>query len=108
MNWSWSRGSPNMEVGQWLRKLGLEQYEPAFRDNRIDADVLRKLTSEDLKDLGVTLVGDRRKLLDAIAQLREQAGAALSSTPTTPTQESGPRPRTSGAEKRQVTVLFCD
>jgi class 3 adenylate cyclase/tetratricopeptide (TPR) repeat protein len=97
-----------MEVGQWLRKLGLEQYEPAFRENRIDADVLGKLTSEDLKDLGVILVGDRRKLLDAIAQLREQAGTTLSSTPTTPPQESGPRPRTSEAEKRQVTVLFCD
>jgi hypothetical protein len=43
-----------MDVGDWLRKLGLEQYEPAFRANEIDARVLPSLTAEDLKDLGVT------------------------------------------------------
>ena len=60
-----------MDIGDILRELGLQQYEAAFRDNRIDIRVLPKLTAEDLKDLGVTLVGDRRMLLDAIAALRE-------------------------------------
>jgi hypothetical protein len=62
-----------MDVGEFLRELGLQQYEVAFRDNRIDIRVLQKLTAEDLKELGVTTVGDRRLLLDAIAALREQA-----------------------------------
>jgi len=59
-----------MDITAWLRGLGLEQYAPPFRDNRIDMRVLPKLTAEDLKDLGVTTIGDRRILLDAIAALR--------------------------------------
>ncbi len=59
-----------MDVGGWLRRLGLEQYEAAFRENEIDDIVLPSLTAEDLKDLGVGFVGHRRKLLDAIAALR--------------------------------------
>jgi len=55
-----------MDVVAWLRGLGLEDYESAFRDNRIDAAVLPKLTLEDLKDIGVAAVGDRRKLLDPL------------------------------------------
>ena len=55
-----------MDVGRWLRRLRLEQYEAAFRENKIDDTVLPSLTAEDLKDLGVGFVGDRRKLLDAI------------------------------------------
>ena len=62
-----------MDVGGWLRRLGLEQYEAAFRENEIDDTVLPRLTAEDLKDLGVGFVGDRRKLLDAIAALRAEA-----------------------------------
>ena len=58
-----------MDVGRWLRSLGLEQYEEEFRDNKIDADVLPRLTADDLKDIGVSVVGDRRRLLDAIAVL---------------------------------------
>ena len=64
-----------MDVGGWLRKLGLEQYEASFRGNRIDETVLLRLTAEDLKDLGVGFVGDRRKLLNAIAALRTEASA---------------------------------
>ena len=60
-----SGGHGPIDVGDFLRELGLQQYEAAFRDNRIDIRVLPKLTAEDLKDLGVTLVGDRRMLLDA-------------------------------------------
>ena len=56
-----------MDIASWLRSLGLERYEAAFRENEIDETVLRGLTSEDLKDLGVDTVGQRRKLLDAIA-----------------------------------------
>jgi hypothetical protein len=58
-----------MDIGAWLRDVGLGQYEAAFRDNEIDDTVLRNLTAEDLKDLGVSIVGHRRKLLDAIAGL---------------------------------------
>ncbi len=62
-----------MDLGRWLRSLGLERYETAFRENEIDETVLPSLTAEDLKDLGVTAVGHRRKLLDAIAALRSDA-----------------------------------
>ena len=59
----------SIEITDWLRNLGLEQYAPAFRDNAIDASLLPSLTAEDLKDLGVTLVGHRRRLLDAITAI---------------------------------------
>ena len=59
-----------MDVAVWLRSLGLEQYEAASRENAINEKVLPRLTAEDLKDLGVTIVGHRRVLLDAIADLR--------------------------------------
>ena len=98
-----------MDVGDFLRELGLEQYEAAFRDNRIDIRVLPKLTAEDLKDLGVTLVGDRRMLLDAIAALRE---------PTAPGVKDGGdvldaglirgTEATAEAERRPLSVMFCD
>ena len=58
-----------MDVGGWLRGLGLEQYEAAFRKNEIDDTVLPRLMAEDLRELGVGSVGHRRKLLDAIARL---------------------------------------
>ena len=64
-----------MDLGGWLRRLGLDQYEAAFRENEIDETILPKLTAEDLKDLGVSIVGHRRKLLDAIAALRTGWGA---------------------------------
>jgi len=89
-----------MDVVSWLRKLGLEQYEPAFLANEIDARVLPSLTAEDLKDLGVTLVGHRRRLLDAIAAL----GSPLPDPP--PPADEG---RVGAdAERRQLTVMFCD
>ena len=64
-----------MDVVVWLRSLGLGKYEAAFRENEIDETVLPNLTAEDLKELGVTALGHRRKLLDAIAALRVDAGA---------------------------------
>ena len=60
-----------VDIAAWLRELGLERYEPVFRDNEIDAEVLPRLTAEDLTALGVTAVGQRRKLLDAVAALRK-------------------------------------
>ena len=56
-----------MDIAAWLRDLGLEQYAQAFRENAIDAAVLPELTADDLNDLGVNLVGHRRRLLGAIA-----------------------------------------
>ena len=64
-----------MDIAAWLDSLGLGQYEQAFRDNEIDERVLPSLTGEDLKDLGVKLVGHRRRLLDAIAALGTSAPA---------------------------------
>jgi SAM domain (Sterile alpha motif) len=77
-----------MDIAGWLRSLGLEEYETAFRKNKIDATVLPKLTAEDLKDLGVAAVGDRRKLLEAIALLRGDAGTKVSPAEATSTQLS--------------------
>jgi len=56
-----------MDIAAWLDGLGLQQYEPVFRDNDIDSAVLPSLTAEDLKDLGITSIGHRRRLLEAIA-----------------------------------------
>src|SRR6516164_4495742 len=93
-----------MDLGGWLRTLGLEQYEAAFRKNEIDASLLPNLTAEDLKDLGVSLVGHRRKLLDAIATLRPEAKEPRHyRVPIV----GGP-PKLDPAERRQVTVMFCD
>ena len=59
----------SMNVAEWLRGLGLERYVPAFRDNDIDGEVLRRLTVDDLRELGIGSIGHRRRLLDAIAAL---------------------------------------
>ena len=58
-----------MDVGSWLRNLGLDRYEAAFRENEIDGEMLPNLTAEDLKELGVAVIGHRRKMLMAIAEL---------------------------------------
>src|SRR4029077_14082670 len=102
-----------MDVGGWLRSLGLEEYEKAFRENKVDAAVLPKLTAEDLRDLGVVAVGDRRKLLEAIAALRNDESvqtppvAAASARPSAATPTSAPVIEPAG-ERRHVTVMFCD
>ncbi|HEX3535229.1 MAG TPA: AAA family ATPase [Stellaceae bacterium] len=99
-----------MNVGDWLSRLGLGQYEQAFRDNNVDADVLPELTAEDLTDLGVTSVGHRRKLLAALAALREDAAPIKESAAlAAPAANELPQYQTlSGAERRQLTVMFCD
>src|SRR5262245_4288421 len=85
-----------VDITAWLRGLGLQQYEQAFRDNDIDASVLPKLTVEDLVSLGVTSIGHRRKLLDAIATLQDR---------TSPT---GLHDSDIGPARRQLTEMFCD
>ena len=69
-----------MDVSTWLRDLGLEDYAEAFRANHIEAEVLPRLTADDLIALGITSIGHRRKLLDAIAAL-DQGGAAAAAEP---------------------------
>jgi class 3 adenylate cyclase len=95
-----------MDVAVWLRTLGLERYEGAFRENEINEQVLPNLTQEDLKEIGVAPVGHRRMLLEAIAALRadmgvnEPAVAAMHSAPNVAPEDR--------AERRQVTVMFSD
>jgi class 3 adenylate cyclase/predicted ATPase len=83
-----------VDVIAWLSRLGLEQYEQAFRENDVDAEVLPELTADDLIDLGVTSIGHRRKMLAAIALIRDKRPPV--------SKES------SSAERRQLTVMFCD
>jgi class 3 adenylate cyclase len=97
-----------MDVVVWLRSLGLEEYEAAFRDNKINERVLPSLTAEDLKELGVTALGHRRILIDAIAALRADArGKAPSVDAATPSSAPSASPE-DRAERRQVTVMFSD
>jgi class 3 adenylate cyclase len=91
-----------MDMAEWLRGLGLEQYAPAFRDNDIDGEVLPRLTGEDLRELGVKSIGHRRRLLDAISSL----GGVLPNVGETVSSRD-PRESTE-AERRQLTVMFCD
>jgi SAM (Sterile alpha motif) domain-containing protein/adenylate/guanylate cyclase family protein len=93
-----------MDVGDWLRSLGLSEYESAFRDNQIDSEVLPKLTGDDLKELGLASVGHRRKLLSAIAEL---TGAFAEPAAVAKAIRLDP-PVHAAAERRQLTVMFCD
>ena len=94
-----------MDLGGWLRSLGLGKYEATFRENEIDETVLPRLTAEDLKELGVAALGHRRKLLDAIAALRADTAPGATAT-YGPAAADGPSRDT--AERRQVTVMFSD
>jgi len=90
-----------LDIDGWLRGIGLAQYAEMFRANDIDIELLRRLTSDDLKDIGVASFGHRKKLLEAIADL---AGAV----PVSP-QPALIEPKPSDtAERRQVTVMFSD
>src|SRR5215813_7893321 len=93
-----------MNIGGWLRGLGLQRYEQAFRENEIDLRVLPELTADDLKELGVAATGHRRLLLRAIADLAAGAGrAAAEDVPAV-----SPANATAEAERRQLTIMFCD
>src|ERR1700722_6184561 len=97
-----------MNIRVWLRSLGLGQYEEKFRENKIDFDVLADLTDGDLQELGLPL-GDRRRLLRAIAELGAQQPRPTQArrTPAAP----GPAQsfaQLDSAERRPITVMFCD
>jgi hypothetical protein len=91
-----------MDVVAWLHHLGLERYVAAFRDNDVDAEVLSKLTAEDLISIGVTSVGHRRTLLDAIA------GLGMAVPPAVVDARASGASAQVDAERRQLTVMFCD
>src|ERR1700758_591210 len=98
------RRNDTMDIGGWLRGLGLERYEQAFRENEVDLRVLPELTADDLKELGVAAIGHRRLLLKAIADLAAGAGRAAAEDVPAATPASAP----AEAERRQLTVMFCD
>jgi class 3 adenylate cyclase len=89
-----------MDVAVWLRGLGLQRYEALFRENDIDAEVLSDLTDGDLEKIGVSL-GHRKRLLKAAAALTGPTAATLAAANPIP-------PVADAAERRQLTVMFCD
>ena len=93
-----------MDVGAWLRDLGLGRYEATFRDNAIDAEVLPDLSAADLERLGVPL-GHRLRLMRAIAGLQIANAAPSSTAPAPAPSELKTR---DAAERRHITVMFCD
>jgi hypothetical protein len=106
-----------LDIGTWLRGLGLGQYEAAFRDNDVDDEVLPELTADDLIGLGVTSIGHRRKLLAAIAALGVNDTVGRPGLPIAPIGGSplpNPLPPAgegrvgADAERRQLTVMFSD
>jgi class 3 adenylate cyclase/Tfp pilus assembly protein PilF len=96
-----------VDIAAWLRELGLERYEPRFRESDIDGDILSDLTEGDLEELGVSL-GHRKKLLKAIAALSpQQRSRAAVPAAGQRAQPPGGRVRRR-AERRQLTLLFCE
>jgi class 3 adenylate cyclase/tetratricopeptide (TPR) repeat protein len=98
-------------ISDWLQSLGLEQYAQAFADNDIDQELIPDLSDQDLKEIGVSSLGHRKKLLKAIAQLNETGTVAPATT--TQSVDASPTPASShlgvdAGERRQITVMFCD
>jgi class 3 adenylate cyclase/predicted ATPase len=89
-----------VNIADWLEGLGLGQYATAFAENEIDREILPSLTSDDLREIGVVAIGHRRRLLDAIA--------ALDAAPPPPPAEATTVAAPTTAERRQLTVMFCD
>ena len=105
-----------MDVADWLRGLGLDRYMPAFRDNDIDGEVLRRLTAEDQRELSVASIGHRRRLVDAIAALGAEVPTRTS--PANAPSAAAPSPTLPRLRRREgwggsgaaaaLTVMFCD
>lgn len=101
----------SIEITQWLRSLRLEQYVDVFLKNDIDGEILPELTADDLIGLGVTSIGHRRKLLAAIATLRESSSSAANArvfSIDADAQDGRLVIHASSAERRQLTIMFCD
>ena len=95
------------QIADWLAKLGMSEYAQCFAENRIDFSVLPDLTDQDLKDLGVVL-GDRRKMLRAIAALNDSDIKKNTPTPAESAAPPAALQLQDSAERRQVTVMFSD
>ena len=94
------------DIAQWLEDLGFVQYAEAFVENGVDFDLLSEITNDDLKDLGVARLADRKRLLKAIAAFADvDAPAAAGSIET---NVAASPPAEMQAERRQLTVMFCD
>ena len=96
-----------MDLGGWLRSLGLGQYEAAFRENAIDLSILPELTDQDLEKIGV-LLGHRRKILRAISELNSTAASAQAAKLTPSVVPPISTVVEAAAERRPITVMFCD
>jgi class 3 adenylate cyclase/tetratricopeptide (TPR) repeat protein len=94
-----------VDIGNWLRGLGLDRYEPAFLENAIDFDVLPDLTESDLENLGFPL-GDRKRLLKAIRTMLADTRGAISNDVRR--ESTAGQPRLAVAERRHLTVMICD
>ena len=88
------------QIADWLEKLGMSEYADRFAKNDVDTSVLRHLTDQDLRELGVSL-GHRRRMLAAIAEFAGSEQASPQPASTEPKAQET-------AERRQVTVMFCD
>jgi class 3 adenylate cyclase len=99
-----------VDVGEWLNSLGLGEYEAAFHENGVNPEILCHLTADDLKELGVVAVGHRRQLLVAIARLQDGGTSSQAVEPSGdhPTSKPAEGVVSSGGERRQLTVMFCD
>src|SRR5216110_2498667 len=97
-----------MDVAAWLCGLGLEQYAQLFRDNDIDGEILFGMTAEDLKELGISSFCHRRKLLNAITALGGEPPTLDVAQSTTSATSAPTSPPPIDAERRQLTVMFCD
>jgi len=97
-----------MELAAWLRALNLSQYETVFEENSVTVDLLPSLTAEDLRDLGITAVGHRRRLLDAIAALRTDVAPAAATNANVQNDGDRYHQANSTAERRHISVMFCD
>jgi hypothetical protein len=107
------------QIAEWLETLGLSEYARRFADNDVDTSVLRHLTDQDLKELGVSL-GHRRKMLAAIAEMGNSSAAAAFTPPNATaapsrnaaaavtSQPSISATHQVGGERRHLTVMFCD
>jgi hypothetical protein len=97
-----------MDVGVWLRSLGLRQYEATFRDNEIDGAVLPRLMVDDRRDLGVTVVGHWRKIMSAIEEFNATSVARADAVKPPQQAPLSVGASSNGAERRPIAVMFCD